>query len=326
MFRRMTSVTMLLMLALLSAVGNAQQSGSQSGQQGSSQSGQQGSSQSGQSTDRTRSGSRDSNQTQSDRNNSTQQDNNRAQSGNNNTSRQDGKISSSDREFAMKAAEGGRLEVMHAQMALQKSSNDEVKRYAQRMIDDHTKANQELMSVASGKGIMLPSDTQGQMQGANSEMRSGSSTSGGTTGTASSGSTSSGSTGTSSASSGSGRTGTSASGTTNPSSATGATNPNTESSGDMRKTDSGMKMSKEHQAAMDRLGKLSGAEFDREYLKMDLNDHKKTIELFEKQARGGRDAELKAFAEKTLPTLREHHQMARDIAGKVGGTGSGANR
>ena len=301
MFRRMTLVTMLLMVALLVSVGNAQQSNPQ-------QSNPQDPSRTGQSTDRTRSSdSRDNNRTQSDRT-----DSNRAQGDkNNNTGRQDSKLSSSDREFAMKAAEGGKMEVMHAEMALQKSSNDEVKRYAQRMIDDHNKANQELMGIASGKGIMSSSDMHGQAHSTSPEMRSG------TTSTSSTSSTSSttGSTGASSTT-----------GTTNPRSATGATTPNTESSGDMRKTDSGTKMSKDHQMAMDRLGKLSGAEFDREYLKMDLNDHKKTIDLFEKQARSGRDAELKAFAEKTLPTLREHHQMARDLASKVGGSGSGTNR
>lgn len=270
MFRRITLMTTLMMLVLLSAIGNAQQSNPP-------QSNPQDPARTGQPTDRTRTDSRDSNRTQSDKSND--------------TTRQDSKMASSDREFAMKAAEGGKMEVMHAEMALQKSSNDEVKRYAQRIIDDHTKANQELMSIASGKGIMLPGEMHGQMHGTKSETRSNT--------------------------------------TTNPSSATGATSPNTETSGDMRKTESGMKksdMSKDHAMAMERMNKLSGAEFDREYLKMDLKDHKKAIELFEKQARSGRDAELKAFAEKTLPTLREHHQMARDIAGKMGVTADGTNR
>lgn len=296
MFRRMTLVSTLLMVALLVSVGNAQQSNPQ-------QSNPQDPSRTGQSTDRTRSSdSRDNNRTQSDRT-----DSNRAQGDkNNNMGRQDSKLSNSDREFAMKAAEGGKMEVMHAEMALQKSSNDEVKRYAQRMIDDHTKANQELMGIASGKGIMGSSDMHGQAHSTSPEMRTGTTSASSTTAATSSTS--------------------STTGATNPTSATGATTPNTESSGDMRKTDSGMKMSKDHQMAMDRLGKLSGAEFDREYLKMDLNDHKKTVDLFEKQARSGRDAELKAFAEKTLPTLREHHQMARDLAGKVSGSNSGTNR
>lgn len=298
MFRRMTLVSMLLMLALLTSVGYAQQSNpQQSGQQGSSQTGQQGSSQTGQSTDRTRTDS--SNKTQKDRmqGDKSSSDKTRTQGDNVNTSmRQDNKLSSSDRDFAMKAAEGGKKEVAMSEMALRQSSNADVKAYAQKLVDDHTKANEELMSIASSKGITLPGDMHGMKSGMNN------------------------------------------SSSTNPSSATGATSPNTETSGDMRKTDSGMKksdknmsqdahgaMGKDH-AMMESMGKMSGANFDREYIKGMLKDHKKDIDLFEKQARSGRDTELKAFAEKTLPTLREHYQMARDLAGKVGVTAENTNR
>lgn len=61
------------------------------------------------------------------------------------------------------------------------------------------------------------------------------------------------------------------------------------------------------------LGNLSGEEFDRAYARQMVADHRKTITLFERQAKSGRDAELKAFAGAKLPALREHLQMARAL-------------
>ncbi len=65
-------------------------------------------------------------------------------------------LSSMDKKFMMEAAMGGKAEVAMAKLALEKSSSDSVKQYAQKMIDDHTKAGEELMQVASMKGITLP--------------------------------------------------------------------------------------------------------------------------------------------------------------------------
>ena len=70
--------------------------------------------------------------------------------------------------------------------------------------------------------------------------------------------------------------------------------------------------------AVERLSRHSGAEFDREFMGQMVKDHDKTVALFERQAQSGSDAELKGFAAKTLPTLREHAQMARELAAKVG--------
>ena len=66
------------------------------------------------------------------------------------------KMSSADQKFMMMAATGGMAEVEMARLALEKSSSDAVKQFAQKMIDDHTAANNELMQVASTKGVMLP--------------------------------------------------------------------------------------------------------------------------------------------------------------------------
>jgi putative membrane protein len=65
-------------------------------------------------------------------------------------------LSSMDKKFMMEAAMGGKAEVAMARLALERSSSDAVKQYAQKMIDDHTKAGEELMEVASMKGITLP--------------------------------------------------------------------------------------------------------------------------------------------------------------------------
>ena len=59
-------------------------------------------------------------------------------------------------EFAVKAAEGGLLEVELAQLALTKGSSAKVKEFAQSMITDHGKANEELKSLAQTKNITLP--------------------------------------------------------------------------------------------------------------------------------------------------------------------------
>lgn len=152
-------------------------------------------------------------------------------------------VSSSDRKFAMTAAMGGMAEVEMARLALTKASSDAVKQYAQKMIDDHTTANTELMQLASSKGITLP------------------------------------------------------------------TAPDAK-----------------HRAMMARMEKLSGAAFDREYIMMaGHKDHQKMEKLFRDESMRGRDADLKAFAAKTLPVVREHLQQARTLHDQMMGGMKGMN-
>jgi len=73
----------------------------------------------------------------------------------------------------------------------------------------------------------------------------------------------------------------------------------------------------EHKAALDHLNSLSGAEFDKAYMEHMVADHEKDVAEFEKASTGATDADLKAWAGKTLPTLKEHLQMAKDVKGKV---------
>jgi putative membrane protein len=129
---------------------------------------------------------------------------------------------------------GGMAEVQLGQLAQQQALSDQVKQFAQRMVADHGKANDELGQLAGAKGVQVPAEP--------------------------------------------GR--------------------------DQRK-------------AMDKLRKLSGAEFDRGYMKHMVEDHKKDVSDFRKQARTGNDAELKAFAAKHLPTLEEHLRMAQKLHNDV---------
>jgi putative membrane protein len=63
-----------------------------------------------------------------------------------------------DTKFVMDTAKGGLAEVEMGRLAADKASNPDVKKFGQRMVDDHSKANDELKAIASGKGITVPSD------------------------------------------------------------------------------------------------------------------------------------------------------------------------
>ena len=63
-----------------------------------------------------------------------------------------------DQHFMQKAAEGGLAEVELGKLATEKASSDEVKKFGQRMVDDHGKANDQLKQLASSKGVELPTN------------------------------------------------------------------------------------------------------------------------------------------------------------------------
>jgi putative membrane protein len=72
-------------------------------------------------------------------------------------------------------------------------------------------------------------------------------------------------------------------------------------------------------SAYEKLSKLNDRNraFDRAYIAQAVRDHKKAIELFEKQAAHGTDAEVKAFAAETLPKLKMHLDMAAGLDTKL---------
>jgi putative membrane protein len=66
------------------------------------------------------------------------------------------RMAAADNTFATKAAEGGMAEVQLGNLAKTNASNSDVKSFGDRMVTDHSKANDELKSIASKKGITLP--------------------------------------------------------------------------------------------------------------------------------------------------------------------------
>lgn len=75
------------------------------------------------------------------------------------------KLTPHDKQFMDQAAQGGLAEVELGQMASEKASSPQVKAFAERMVRDHTKANDQLKEVASQDGITLPDnlDTKDRM-------------------------------------------------------------------------------------------------------------------------------------------------------------------
>jgi putative membrane protein len=135
-----------------------------------------------------------------------------------------------DAKFMMMAAMSDMNEIGLSNVALQKSQNEEVKRMAQMIIDDHTKASEELKSLAMSKGVTLPAD-----------------------------------------------------------------------------------MDSKHKMMMDKLSAMSGADFDKMYIKAMVKDHEKAVKLFQKESMNGKDADAKAFAAKQLPVLQGHLTMAQSM-------------
>jgi putative membrane protein len=144
------------------------------------------------------------------------------------------KMSAADSKFIKEAAVGGMEEVSLGQLAAQKATDPDVKNFGQKMVDDHSKANDQLKQVASQKGITVPSALPASKQ-----------------------------------------------------------------------------------KEVDHLSKLSGAAFDKKYVSMMVQDHKKDVAEFKKQSAKAKDSDLKSFASTTLPTLQDHLKMIEDISAKM---------
>jgi len=67
-------------------------------------------------------------------------------------------VNSDDAKFATAAANGGMTEVALGKLALTKTSNASIKQFANMMVTDHGKANDELMAIAKTKNITLPTE------------------------------------------------------------------------------------------------------------------------------------------------------------------------
>jgi putative membrane protein len=140
------------------------------------------------------------------------------------------KLDRADRKFIEKAAVGGVTEVEMGKLGQEKASSGQVKQFAARMAQDHSKANDELKQLAQAKGVAVPETPD-----------------------------------------------------------------------------------KAHKGDMDKLAKLSGAQFDRQYMAHMVDDHQKTVAEFKKASESAKDSEVKAFAAKTLPTLQDHLTQAQSL-------------
>lgn len=141
------------------------------------------------------------------------------------------KLHHADRKFIDQAAEGGMFEVQVAQLAASKANDPQVKSFADMLVDQHTAANNELLKIATAKGVELPP---------------------------------------------------------------------TPRHGQRRE--------------IDKLGKRNGADFDEHFVReVGVKAHEKDIRMFEKAGKDVKDPELKAFIDKTLPTLRDHLAAAEKL-------------
>ena len=135
-------------------------------------------------------------------------------------------LSDKDKSFIQDAAKDGMMEVEMGKMGQKQAKNAEVKKFATRMVTDHSKANTQLQALAKKKGVTLDK-------------------------------------------------------------------------------------------AEHKMDKMDDATFDKDYMDQMVKDHEKDVKEFEEIAKDGSDADVKAWANKTLPTLKKHLEMAKEIQGKL---------
>jgi putative membrane protein len=135
-----------------------------------------------------------------------------------------------DNKFLLDTAMGGLTEVALGKLAVEKGSSDAVKQFGQKMIDDHTKVNDELKQIAVAGSVPIPDA-----------------------------------------------------------------------------------LDSKHQSRIDKLAKLSGTEFDKAYIKDQMKYYQQNVKEFQEEAQFGYVSELKDLASKSLPTLQQHLEAAKDL-------------
>jgi putative membrane protein len=83
-----------------------------------------------------------------------------------------GKLTASESHFVRKAAESNLAEIDLRKLAAERASSQDVKQFGQRMVDDHTKADDQLKQVASEEGVTLPNNWTQKMPPQRSAWRS----------------------------------------------------------------------------------------------------------------------------------------------------------
>jgi len=138
--------------------------------------------------------------------------------------------------FVDEASAKGLAEIETGKLALEKGTSEDVRVFAQKMIDDHTKANQELVEIVSQNEDLQLSDNATLMDRAKAMI----------------------------------------------------------------------------------LSLRDGENFDKAYANNQVVAHEQTIELYQNYIDEGENADLKAFAQATLPTLRQHLEHAKQLAAAHG--------
>ncbi|HZE92581.1 MAG TPA: DUF4142 domain-containing protein [Rhizobacter sp.] len=152
------------------------------------------------------------------------------------TAGSESQLARADVAFLNQAAENGHAEVEASKLALSKASSSQVKSFAQQMVDDHTKAGDELASLAESKGVKVSSSP-----------------------------------------------------------------------------------SLTQKSKLKLLSALDGQNFDKRYAKtIGVAALEDSVKLFQKAANEAKDADVKAFAARTLPTLQHHLEMAKELKSATG--------
>jgi putative membrane protein len=76
------------------------------------------------------------------------------------------------------------------------------------------------------------------------------------------------------------------------------------------------------QASLDKLSKLSGADFDRAYTLDMVKDHQQDLQAFQREANRGHDAAIRGFASETVPMIQQHLEQAKEMLKSVSPTSS----
>lgn len=149
------------------------------------------------------------------------------------------KLSSDDKKFMETAMEGDMAEIQLAQLALQKASSEQVKQFAQHMIDDHTKLDAQMKPMAQQFGVEAPTD-----------------------------------------------------------------------------------LSSKHKSVEAKLQQLSGAQFDKEYIKDMVADHREDDRAFVYEESASTNPTLKQAVTQAEPTIAEHLKMAQELEKSLDSKGS----
>ena len=147
-----------------------------------------------------------------------------------NSSASSGSASAADKRFVQEAMEGDMSEIQLGQLAQQKATSDQVKQFGQKLVDDHTKLDEQIKPIAEQMGVTPPTD-----------------------------------------------------------------------------------LSAKHKAVKNRLEGLSGAQFDKEFVKYMVSDHREDDQKFKKEESSAKDPALKNAVTQGEPVIAEHLRMAESM-------------